>query len=277
MVAHRISPDADGLQVQCSVLNVQSSPPTPRRWRRSSWSDVALANNHRSTDTGSVEAGTSHLPSVRGRICLGLTLALCVAANLGCGSRPNLDSGTSSEKKATVRDSSNDPVPGPQTEPPLTSDTEKEPIIGDTKQSVPSVDRAGFDALVAKHKGKVVLVDYWATWCAPCRKKFPHTVALAKEHEADGLVVIGVSLDDKDSQEDIAKFLAEQNATFVNVRAANGADDIEAFEIPNESIPCLRLFDRDGQVIKTFAIDPEADKQFTDDDIAEAVKAALAK
>ncbi|TXT29507.1 MAG: redoxin, partial [Planctomycetota bacterium] len=99
---------------------------------------------------------------------------------------------------------------------------------------MPSVDRAGFDALLAKHKGKVVLVDYWATWCGPCRKKFPHTVALAKQHEADEFVVIGVSLDDKDSQEVIEKFLADQHATFENVRAANGADDMEAFEIPNE-------------------------------------------
>ena len=211
------------------------------------------------------------------RISLALTLAVSVVTNLGCGSRPNLDNGTGSEQKATVRDSSNDPVPGPQTEPPLTSESENKPTIGDTKQTVPSVNRAGFDALVAKHKGKVVLVDYWATWCAPCRKKFPHTVALAKQHEADGLIVVGVSLDEKDSQEDIEKFLAEQNATFENVRASNGADDIEAFEIPNDAIPCLRLYGRDGQVIKTFAIDPEADQQFTDDDIAEAVKAALAK
>lgn len=212
----------------------------------------------------------------RYRLITSLMLALSLLVNFGCGSRSEVKSGGSSGKPTTPRDSSNDPAPGPQTEPPLTA-TSDDSATTEIKTTVPSVDRAGFDTLLAKHKGKVVLVDYWATWCAPCRKKFPHTVALAKQHADDGLIVIGVSLDDKDSQEDVEKFLADQQATFENVRAANGADDIEAFEIPNEAIPCLRLFDRDGQVLKTFAIDLDADKQFTDDDVAEAVKAALAK
>lgn len=212
------------------------------------------------------------------RFCVmaSLTMALSVLASLGCGSRSDVKDGAGSAKPVTQRDSSNDPAPGPQTEPPQTEAVDGSARI-EVKPSVPSIDRAGFDALLAKHKGKVVLVDYWATWCAPCRKKFPHTVALAKDHADEGLVVIGVSLDDKDSQEEVETFLADQHATFENVRAANGADDVEAFEIPNEAIPCLRLFDRDGKVLKTFAIDPDADQQFTDDDVAEAVKAALSK
>lgn len=211
------------------------------------------------------------------RFCLiaSLMMTLSLVVSLGCGSRTEVKSGADAVKPVTQRDSSNDPAPGPQTEPPLTIETDD--TAAATKLAVPSVDRAGFDTLLAKHKGKIVLVDYWATWCGPCRKKFPHTVALAKEHADDGLVVIGVSLDDEDSQEEVEKFLADQHATFENVRAANGADDFEAFEIPNEAIPCLRLFGRDGQVIKTFSIDPDADNQFTDDDVAEAVKAALAK
>lgn len=210
------------------------------------------------------------------RFSLILTLALLIGSSLGCGSRSNVDGEVRSTKPTNARDSSNDPVPGPQTEPSLTSEGESDTTDG-TKQTVPSVDRAGFDALLAKHKGKVVLVDFWATWCPPCRKKFPHTVALAKELAAEGLVVIGVSMDDKDALADVRKFLAKQRATFENVRAANGGDDITAFKLPNESIPCLRLFDREGQVAKTFAYDPVANKDFTEDEVAEAVKAALAK
>ena len=199
-------------------------------------------------------------------------------ANLGCNSGTNntMVGGGNSKSKVAEVDSSETEVPGPQTEPPLT-----EPVSSaeTTAVTVQVVDRAGFDSVLAKHKGKVVLVDYWATWCAPCRKKFPHTVALANELKAAGLVVIGVSMDDEDAHEEVAKFLGEQQAPFDNLRSKSGASDesFEAFEVPGGTLPCLRLFDREGQVVKTFAIDIDADKQFTDEDVAEAVKAALAK
>ena len=210
-----------------------------------------------------------------------LVVASGLMGNLGCNSGTNntmVGAGGSKPKTATP-DSSQEEAPGPQTEPPLTPAAENtnSPVVAEI--TVPTVDRAGLNEVLAKHKGKIVLVDYWATWCAPCRKKFPHTVALAKEHKADGLAVIGVSLDDEDAHEDVVKFLGEQQATFDNLRSKTGASDesFESFEIPNGALPCLRLFGRDGQVLKTFAIDPDAEKQFTDDDVAEAVNAALAK
>lgn len=210
-----------------------------------------------------------------------LVAAVGLLGNTGCNSESNNTMvGAGSSKSKTANAESNETeVPGPQTEPPLTPAAETTNSSDVTEITVSAVDRAGLNEAIAKHKGKVVLVDYWATWCAPCRKKFPHTVALAKEHKADGLVVIGVSLDDEDAHEDVVKFLTEQQATFDNLRSKTGASDesFESFEIPNGALPCLRLFDREGQVLKTFAIDPDAEKQFTDDDVAEAVKAALAK
>src|SRR5215207_11502461 len=50
--------------------------------------------------------------------------------------------------------------------------------------------------LVRAHKGKVVVVDFWADYCAPCKKAFPHLVQLHQKHARDGLVVISVNLDD---------------------------------------------------------------------------------
>lgn len=208
-----------------------------------------------------------------------LILASSLMGNLGCNSGTNntMVGAGGSKSKSAVADSSETEVPGPQTEPPLTASTEAKSSaeVGDI--TVSAADRAGLNEVLAKHKGKIVLVDYWATWCAPCRKKFPHTVALAKEHSADSFAVIGVSLDDEDAHEEVVKFLTEQQATFDNLRSKTGASDesFESFEIPNGALPCLRLFDREGQVLKTFAIDPDAEKQFTDDEVAEAVKAAL--
>lgn len=210
-----------------------------------------------------------------------LIAAIGLLGNLGCnsGSNNTMVGAGSSKSKTADTESNETEAPGPQTEPPLTTSVEPVVPADATSATVPVVDRAGFDLVLAKHKGQVVLVDYWATWCAPCRKKFPHTVALAKEHQADGLAVIGVAMDDDEAHEDVVKFLAEQQATFDNLRSKTGASDesFEAFDVPGGTLPCLRLFDRDGKAIKTFAIDLDAEKQFTDDDVAKAVKAALAK
>ena len=216
------------------------------------------------------------------RPLLGLLLiASNLIGNVGCnsGSNNSMARVGGSKSEVAVAEASNSEAPGPQTEPPLTQSADTPSLAVATSATVPVVDRAGFNEVLAKHKGKVVLVDYWATWCSPCRKKFPHTVALAKQHDADRFAVIGVSLDDDEAHEDVVKFLGEQQATFDNLRSKTGASDesFESFEIANGSLPCLRLFGRDGQVLKTFAIDPDADKQFTDDDVAEAVNTELAK
>lgn len=210
-----------------------------------------------------------------------LVAAIGLFGSLGCNSGTNntMVGAGNSKSKAAGTESNDTEVPGPQTEPPLAQPSEPVAPADVASATVQVVDRAGFDEVLTKHKGQVVLVDYWATWCPACRKKFPHTVALAKEHQADGFAVIGVAMDDDDAHEDVVKFLTAQQATFDNLRSKTGLSEeaFDAFEIPGGALPCLRLFDRNGKEIKTFAFDEKADKQFTDDDVAEAVKAALAK
>src|SRR5262249_3284747 len=75
-------------------------------------------------------------------------------------------------------------------------------------------DGKGLSELIESHKGKVVLVDYWATWCGPCVEAFPHTVALAKKHREAGLVAIAVSFDQLDDQDKVREFLAKQGVDF---------------------------------------------------------------
>src|SRR5437773_7141377 len=78
-------------------------------------------------------------------------------------------------------------------------------------------DAKALDELIARHKGEIVFVDYWATWCGPCVQNFPHTVELAKKYRERGLATIGVSLDRPDEQEKVREFLAKQGADFENV------------------------------------------------------------
>jgi len=108
-------------------------------------------------------------------------------------------------------------------------------------------DEKDLDKLVAKNKGKVVFVDYWATFCAPCKKSFPHTVELSKKHKENGLVVISVSMDLLEDQEKALAFLKKQGATFDNLISkydGGGTDANDAFGIG--PLPHLRLYDRKG-------------------------------
>lgn len=59
---------------------------------------------------------------------------------------------------------------------------------------------------IADHKGKVVLLNVWATWCAPCREEIPYLQTLYDQHASNGLEVIGVSVDARGSEETIRGF-----------------------------------------------------------------------
>src|SRR5579863_7948842 len=87
------------------------------------------------------------------------------------------------------------------------------------KVSLKPVTPEEYKALIAAQKGKVVLVDFWATWCGPCREKFPKTLALAKKYKDQGLTVVSVSMDspERRDQEKALHFLQEQDAQITNL------------------------------------------------------------
>lgn len=142
-----------------------------------------------------------------------------------------------------------------------------------------AVDRAAFDALIAKQRGKVVLVDFWATWCAPCLKQLPHTAELAKEHADAGLVVVTVSVDEPEDEAKAAKRVTElvSNAPATHLRSSlgGGSAAMEAFEIGSGSAPHYKLYDREGKLRQVFENDPAAERPFTADDIDAAVEMLL--
>lgn len=135
-------------------------------------------------------------------------------------------------------------------------------------------------ALIAKHAGKVVLVDYWATWCIPCRKAFPHIVELGKKHAEDGLVLVTVSLDenDEDSKQAVLKFLTDQKSTGENLLSeyGGGEQSYNAFNITGGAIPHGKLFGRDGKFIHSFGFF-EPDLPYEPDSIINEISKALEK
>ena len=109
-------------------------------------------------------------------------------------------------------------------------------------------------AVVEKYRGKVLLIDYWATWCEPCKELFPHTVALSREFGDRGLAVVSLSLDDEEEEAAVRKFLTANGATFENLRATTGAssESTDRLGIPGGALPFFQLYDRAGKLRKTF-------------------------
>lgn len=118
------------------------------------------------------------------------------------------------------------------------------------KSNVQMVDVAGLKKALAAQKGKVVLVNLWATWCGPCVEEFPDLVKLDEKYRAKGLTVIGVSLDEPRDGEKVVDFVSKQKATFpVYFRRSA---DAESFVVPVDknwtgAVPTTFVFDRSGK------------------------------
>lgn len=119
------------------------------------------------------------------------------------------------------------------------------------KVEVEIVKYDGMAAKVRQHKGKVIVVDFWATWCIPCKKEFPHLVELAQKHGADGLVAVSVSVDNLDKQEAVRKFLTNQKATFSNLLLDEPAD-VWKGRLNVTGVPVVYVFDRAGRIARKY-------------------------
>jgi thiol-disulfide isomerase/thioredoxin len=105
----------------------------------------------------------------------------------------------------------------------------------------------GKTAALSDYKGKVVLLDFWATWCGPCRMAMPGLQKLQDSMKSKGLVVLGVSLDQNPPVQ-VPPFLSKMGITYTNL--ANNPKDPCSLKWNVQAIPSLYLIDRKGNVVR---------------------------
>jgi thiol-disulfide isomerase/thioredoxin len=179
--------------------------------------------------------------------------------------------------------------PGPSAAAASTS--ADKPGAGNTAAATPAEGADGVEVkilsfeetqkLIAGHKGKIVVVDCWSTWCEPCKKEFPGLVEIHKKYSED-VACVSVSFDydgvagskPEDSRADVLAFLRKQGAKFDNVLSSVPADELsKKFEIA--AIPVVFVYGRDGKLARKF--DGADGKEFTYKSDIEPLVAALVK
>ena len=119
------------------------------------------------------------------------------------------------------------------------------------------IDAGGLVRAIAREKGRVVLVNFWATWCVPCREEFRELSRLQTRHRRAGLSIVGVSTDFQKEKAAVEKFLAAQKPSFPNYRKKSGGDDQKFIEAVDSSwggeLPFSVLYDRSGRKVRVFS------------------------
>ena len=118
---------------------------------------------------------------------------------------------------------------------------------GDKAANFTYPDRDGKMVSLSDFRGKVVLVDVWATWCGPCRQEIPHLVKLEKEMEGTDVVFIGVSVDEKKDHQKWLETLDKEGLHGIQLFADGWSQIIKDYKI--KGIPRFMVFGRDGKVV----------------------------
>lgn len=106
-------------------------------------------------------------------------------------------------------------------------------------------DMNGQDVALSRYKGEVIVLDFWATWCAPCRIEIPNFVELYDKYRSRGFVVLGISVDDPVSA--LKPFAVDLGMNYPVLVGADRDDVKNAFG-PPVGFPTSFIIDRDGKI-----------------------------
>ncbi|MFA6544660.1 MAG: TlpA disulfide reductase family protein [Limisphaerales bacterium] len=145
-------------------------------------------------------------------------------------------------------------------------DIQRKLVAGSKFPDFTEKDLAGKPLSIARFKGKVVLVDFWATWCGPCVGELPNVLKAYEKYHAKGFEIVGISLDSDRAKLD--SFLAERKMTWPQYFDGKGWQTKLAGVYGVHSIPATYLLDGEGKIIA---------KDLRGEALEEAVAKALGK
>lgn len=137
-----------------------------------------------------------------------------------------------------------------------------QPSIGQQAYEIKLPDIKGKTLKLSDERGKIVLIDFWASWCGPCRKANPDLAALYSKYKNKGFEIFGVSIDDE--KRAWKKAIQSDRINWKQVNSPGGWDAAVAVEWKLEQIPASFLIDQQGKVIAIDLKKAELEKYLQD-------------
>ena len=109
-------------------------------------------------------------------------------------------------------------------------------------------DQAGAVQTLSAYRGKIVVLNFWATWCGPCREELPRLDELAREYASKDVVFAAASLDDAETQSKIAPFLEKKKITTLPIWIGASPATLKQFQL-GEMVPATIILDQNGEPI----------------------------
>jgi len=125
--------------------------------------------------------------------------------------------------------------------------TQAQPKAGEKAPDIAIANAQGKTVKLSSLKGKVVLIDFWASWCGPCREAMPGLRNLYAAYKAKGFEIYGISLDKK--KQDWTKAIAEDKSNWIQVNEPGGWETPTARKWNIEKLPSSFLLDKEGKIV----------------------------
>ncbi|MCA1815193.1 MAG: TlpA family protein disulfide reductase [Acidobacteria bacterium] len=198
-----------------------------------------------------------HLPGMR-------TFAAAVLASaalaLAACTRPDYTKGSTSYTPANANDANANTPSGnalPRTSLPMppvaahgTSSSATAPASEAALTSSTWTMLDGRRARPSDYQGKVLVIDFWASWCEPCRLETPHLVEMQRRYGAQGLQIVGLNVGGEDDRERVPDFVKEFGVPYPLGYPDDAMDEL--YFASDDTIPQTYVFDRKGRLVRHF-------------------------